>query len=207
MLAVALLLSGTHPSPALAAAEYPEEAVKAVFLCRFADYVTWPQSTPTASQFTIAVLGADDVAAQLQAFLPEHPIQGRPGHVAAIRGLGQLGDAEMLYIGPGFVGNLSALIDALKDRPILIVTDRPGALDAGSMVNFLDERPHVRFEISTSAAKRAALVIGSGLLAVAERVKTGDLREGACGPFGPNDPPCALRFAIQGGYPWSLGGV
>jgi hypothetical protein len=170
MLAVALIV-GIPPTPTHAAAPYPEEAVKAIFLYRFAGYVTWPASTATA-QFTIAVLGAENVAEQLKEFLPEHPIQGRPARVATIQGLGQLGDAQMLYIGPGVTGKLSVLIEALKDRPVLIVTDQPGALEEGSTVNFLLEEQHVRFEISTAAAKRSGLSIGSDLLAVAQRVKT-----------------------------------
>jgi hypothetical protein len=172
MLAVALVMFGLRPTPARSAAPYPEEAVKAIFLYRFAGYVTWPASTAKAPQFTIAVLGAENVARQLKEFLPEHPIQGRPARVATIQGLGQLGDAQMLYIGPGVTGKLSALIEALKDRPVLIVTDQPGALEEGSTVNFLLEEQHVRFEISTAAAKRSGLSIGSDLLAVAERVKT-----------------------------------
>jgi hypothetical protein len=93
---------------------------------------------------------------------------------------------------------LSVLIEALKDRPILIVTDQPGALEEGSSVNFLLEEQHVRFEISTAAAKRSGLLIGSGLLAVAERVKTGDLRGGSiCRPFGEHYPPCLRQLAAQ----------
>lgn len=172
MLAVALIVLGIPPTPAHAAAPYPEEAVKAIFLYRFAGYVTWPASTANAPQFTIAVLGAENVAEQLKEFLPAHPIQGRPARVATIQGIGQLGDAQMLYIGPGITGKLSVLIEALKDRPVLIVTDQPGALEEGSTVNFLLEEQHVRFEISTAAAKRSGLSIGSDLLAVAERVKT-----------------------------------
>jgi hypothetical protein len=196
MLAVALVMFGTGTTPARAAGAYPEEAVKAVFLYRFAGYVTWPASTANAPQFTIAVLGAENVAEQLKEFLPEHPIQGRPARVATIQGLGQLGDAQMLYIGPGFAGKLSVLIEALKDRPVLIVTDQPGALEDGSTVNFLIEQQHVRFEISIAAAKRSGLSIGSDLLAVAQRVKTGDLRS-ICRPFGENNPLCPVQLATQ----------
>ncbi len=197
MLAVALVMLGPQPNQAHAAAAYPEEAVKAVFLYRFAGYVTWPASTANAPQFTIAVLGANNVAEQLKEFLSEHPIQGRTARVATIQGLSQLGDAQMLYIGPGVTGKLGVLIDALKDRPILIVTDQPGALEEGSTVNFLLEQQHVRFEISTAAAKRSGLLISSGLLAVAEHVKTGDLRERSCRPFGENNPRCPLQLARQ----------
>jgi len=198
MLHLALAMFGMQPSNAQAAASYPEEAVKAVFLYRFAGYVTWPASTANAPQFTIAVLGGENVAEQLREFLPEHPIQGRPARVASIQGLSQLGDAQILYIASGFAGNLRVLIEALKDRPILIVTDRPGALEEGSTVNFLIEQQHVRFEISTAAAKRSGLLISSGLLAVAERVKTGDGRaRSLCRPFAGNDSPCRPQLAGQ----------
>jgi hypothetical protein len=193
MLVAALAMLGIQPPPAHAAAEYPEEAVKAVFLYRFAGYVTYPASAANAPQFTIAVLGADNVAEQLEEFLPQHPIQGRPARVLKIQGVGQLGDAQILYLGPGVAGNLSVLIEGLRERPILIVTDRPGALDEGSTVNFLMEQHHVRFEISAVAAKRSGLLIGSALLAVAERVKTGDMfGRSMCRPFGANDKECRL---------------
>src|SRR6185437_12915176 len=95
-----------------ALAAYSEDAIQAVFLYRFAGYVQWPMSgQPT--HFVVAVLGADDVAARL----------------------GSLGSAQMLYVGPGYDGNLAALTARLRGRPVLVVTDRDGALDAGSMVN------------------------------------------------------------------------
>jgi hypothetical protein len=198
VLVLGLVALGTRANTARADAVYPEEAVKAIFLYRFAGYVTWPVPAANAPEFTIAVLGAENVAEQLREFLPEHPIQGRTARVATIQGLGQLGDAQMLYIGPGVAGKLSAMIEALKDRPVLIVTDRPGALEEGSTVNFLIERQHVRFEISTAAAKRSGLVIGSGLLTVAERVKTGDLGgRSRCRPFGENNPPCPVQLATR----------
>ena len=207
LLAVALTAFGTQSRPAQAAATYPEDAVKAVFLYRFAGYVTWPPSTANSSQFTIAILGADNVAEQLKALLPEHPIQGRPGRVEAIQGLGQLGDAQMLYIGPGATGKLSVFIEALKDRPVLLVTDQPGALEEGSTVNFVIEQQHVRFEISTAAAKRSGLQIGSGLLAVAERVKTGDLRRRSnCRTYSDNNQPCPLQLATRINRLWIVKG-
>jgi hypothetical protein len=197
LLAVTWLVFAMQTPPAAAAAEYPEEAVKAIFLYRFAGYVTWPAAMANATQFTIAVLGAENVARQLQEFLPQHPIQGKPARVATIQGLGQLGDAQIIYIGSAYTGKLSNVIEALKDRPILIVTDQPGALEQGSTVNFLLEQQHVRFEISTVAAKRAGLLLGSGLLAVAERVKTGDVGRSVCRAFDADMMPCPLQLAAR----------
>jgi hypothetical protein len=173
VLLTALAGAAARAQAGAAPTTFPEDAVKAVFLYRFAGYVQWPM-TDGPSQFVVAVMGADDVAARLQSLLPDHSIHGLPAAVRRIRGLEELGSAQMLYIGPGYGGNLAALTARLRGRPVLVVTDRDGALDAGSMVNFLMQSGHVRFEVSMVAARQARLVISSDLLAVAQRVKTGD---------------------------------
>ena len=138
---------------------YSEAAVKAVFLYRFADYVQWPPDALAARKFTIAVLGADEVATRLEELLPNHAILGLPAQVKQISEVRQIGDAQTLYIGRNYRGSLRAVIAALRDRPVLVVSDVVGGLDAGSAVNFVLSDQHVRFEISTVAASRARLKI------------------------------------------------
>jgi hypothetical protein len=50
------------------AQEYPIESVKAAFLYRFTSYVEWPDTALGGVDFTIAVVGADDVAASCSTF-------------------------------------------------------------------------------------------------------------------------------------------
>ena len=180
------------------AAAFPEDAVKAVFLYRFAGYVQWPMSPGAPGAFVVAVLGADDVAARLQRLLPDHPIHGLTAEAHHIRSVTELGAAQMLYIGPDYDGDLAPLIARLRGRPILVVTDRDGALDGGSMVNFVTQSGHVRFEVSLAAARQAGLMISSDLLAVAQRVKTGDGRVPAlCAPLRGRSADCAHRVAVR----------
>jgi hypothetical protein len=160
---------------------YPEAAVKAVFLYRFAQYVQWPAEALAAQKFTIAVLGADEVATRLEELLPKHPILGLPAQVKRISDVRQIDSAQTLYVGRNYHGNLHALIAALGDRPVLVVSDAEGGLEAGSVVNFVLSDQHVRFEISTAAASRAGLKISAELLAVATHIKADYLPHAACG--------------------------
>jgi YfiR/HmsC-like len=192
--AVVLALALPPGRGALAQGAYPEEAVEAVFLYRFAGYVQWPAAA-ARPPFTIAVLGDDEVAAQLQALLPGHPIHGEPSRVRIITGVRQLGSAQMLYVGAGYRGDLHALLAPLAGRPVLVVTDQQGALDEGSTVNFLLDHQHVRFEISLQNARRSGLAISSALLAVAERVRTGDGRPEPCLAVGHRSRRCLPRLA------------
>lgn len=192
-----LLVLGVPSLGALAATVYPAEAVKAVFLYRFAGYVQWPPPLGDAPRFTIAVLDAPAVAAQLAQLLPDHPILGKPGVVHAIRRINDLGDAQMLYVGTDYDGDLRALLEGLQGRPVLVVTDRPGGLEAGSTVNFVIDQQHVRFEVSMPAARRAGLKISSDLLAVAAHVETGQLVPVPvlCRPLDAHSVNCFLHVA------------
>jgi hypothetical protein len=104
----------------------------------------------------------------------------------------------MLYVGPGYEGSLAALTARLRGRPVLVVTGRDGALDAGSMVNFLMQSGRVRFEVSMVAARQAGLMISADLLAVAQRVKTGDRSAPPqCAPLAGQRAACARSVASR----------
>lgn len=162
---------GTPGSHAAAAASYSEDAVKAAFLYRFTGYVDWPAQALPDPQFTIAILDADGVAAELQRMLQYRPAQSRPVQVRSIRNIRELDDAQMLYIGAAHRDELRHVIAAVAARPVLIVTNEQGGLDAGSTVNFLLVDQRVRFEISLDAAQNSGLKVASELLAVAIRVR------------------------------------
>jgi hypothetical protein len=162
------LLTG---GPARSSAEtYTAEAVKAAFLYRFTGYVEWPGPTK-AEPFTIAVLDAQPVADALARLLPSQTVGGRPAYVRAISGLDELGSAEVLYVGRGPESRVARVARSLQSRPVLLVTDQPGALDRGSMLNFVIVDRRVRFEVSLAAANRAGLNLRAGLLSVAHRVE------------------------------------
>ena len=156
-------------------AAYPPDAVMAAFLYRFGGFVRWPPESMQGGKFTIDVLGDDRVASDLEHMLPGLAVQGRPTAVRRISSLSELGDAQILYIGARGERTLRRMLKALGRRPVLIVTDQPGALDEGSMINFIVLGGHVRFEISLAAARQSGLRLSSELLSVATRVQGGPL--------------------------------
>ncbi|HEX5764640.1 MAG TPA: YfiR family protein [Woeseiaceae bacterium] len=151
---------------------YQEGEVKAAFLYHFATFVQWPETVPRERPFSVAVLGDDEVAAELEKFLPGHQIQGRQMQVRRLSSIEDLADDALLFIGAGENHRLRELISRVEDRSMLVVTEAPGALKDGSMINFqvIDDR--VRFEISLLAAQRAGLELSSRLLSAAMSVDT-----------------------------------
>jgi YfiR/HmsC-like len=85
-------------------------------------------------------------------------------------------------------------------RPVLVVTNADGGLDAGSSVNFLLIDQRVRFEISLDAAQGSGLRVASELLAVAIRVRGRRVyTEAGCDAAGtsPELAPCIREAARQ----------
>jgi hypothetical protein len=166
-----------HALPA-PAEPYREEVVKAAFLYRFTGFVEWPdQVLQSSSRFTIAVIDGRGVAKELSRLLTQRAIKNMPARVTTVDSPLQVGDAQMLYIGPGFAGDLREVVDALAGKPVLIVTDHPRGLDVGGAVNFMLVDRRVRFEVSLPAAENAGIKVSSELLSVAARVRGTRLRK------------------------------
>lgn len=178
-----LLLVGAVPPVAAGAEQYREDTVKAAFLYRFTGYVDWPEGNVPEREFTIAVLGSDAVLRELQRVVARQQILRRPVRVLQVQVAAQAAKAQVLYVGPEYVGSLQAAVDALASRPVLVVSDQAEGLDSGSTINFLLLDRRVRFEVSLTAAQRAGLRISSELLSVAARVRGAPTRTGlGCGP-------------------------
>ncbi len=177
-LAPAAILTLYAVNPVLSAPAYSEDAVKAAYLYRFTQYIEWPEAASAAEPFTIAVLDAPGVAAELRRILPNHRIKNSAAQVREIARAQDLGSAQMLYIGSAQIDRVRTAIAALAARPVLVVTDSEQGLAAGSILNFVMLEHRVRFEVSLIAADRSQLRISAELLGVATRVQSADHKSG-----------------------------
>jgi hypothetical protein len=165
-------------NPVLGAPAYSEDAVKAAYLYRFTQYIEWPEAASAAEPFTIAVLDAPGVAAELRRILPNHRIKNSAAQVREIARVQDLGSAQMLYIGSAQIDRVRNAIAALAARPVLVVTDSEQGLAAGGILNFVMLEHRVRFEVSLIAADRSQLRISAEFLGVATRVQSADHNSG-----------------------------
>jgi hypothetical protein len=164
---------------------YQADAVKAAFLYRFTGYVDWPPAALRHTEFTIAILDSDAVADELSRFLTQHSIKNLPAQVRKIHSVDEAAGAQMLYVGQVYTGELHALVNALGVQPVLVITDREGALEEGSAINFLLVDRRVRFEISLAATGKAGLQVGPPLLSVAAHVEGAPRPDLSCAPVPP----------------------
>ena len=152
-----------------------ERGVKAAFLYKFVAYVDWPATafSQADAPIVIGVMGADDIATELQQITASRTVNNRPIVVRRMHDGDSMAGLHMLFVGRSEAARLPALARAAQQRSVLTVTDSPGALDQGAVINFVMADGRVRFAISVEAADRSGLRLSSRLLAVAQSVRTG----------------------------------
>lgn len=175
--AMALLLPFATLLAQIPRADLPlEYAVKATYLYKLAPFVNWPPRTFTSpdAPFNICVVGHDPFNDFLEKSvagrrLGTHPIEVRRLDMATPRA-----DCQIAFIGSARPESVHQALEAFSGKPVLTVTDSADPDTAGSVVQFVIRRGHVRFEIDSSAASRNHLVISSKLLSLALAVKGAD---------------------------------
>lgn len=163
-------------APAAANSPVPEARLKAAFLYQFVGYVEWPPEALPAqgAPFTIGVVGGEELARELRQTVKGRSAHGRPIEVKRLDAGDTLDGVQLLFIGADRRQRLEELVPSARRGAVLVVTESEGALDAGSVINFLIADQRIRFEVSLAAAEQSGLKLSSRLLDVAQRVVTGE---------------------------------
>ena len=166
---VFLSLAGTQ---ALAEAGVRDYQVEAVYLFNFTQFVEWPSAAfaDTHKPIIIGVLGDDPFGAYLDETIRGETVGNRPLVVKRYRRVEDIEVCQVLFISRSEAQHLQPIIDRLKDRSILTVSDADGFTQFGGIVRFVTQGNHVRLRINAEAAKAAGLRISSKLLRVAQSI-------------------------------------
>ncbi|HVR50043.1 MAG TPA: YfiR family protein [Pseudorhodoferax sp.] len=167
------LLACTGTARAQARSDALEQQVKAAYLFNFIGFVEWPAESFAAadSPLQIGIMEADALADQLVRTIAGRTVRGRPLAVRKLRRADPTAELHLLFIG---LAPKPALADALgkaRRRSVLLVTDAEGALQEGSMINFVLADERLRFEVAPKTAEQSGLAISARLLAAALRVE------------------------------------
>ena len=156
-------------------AQGAEYQVKAAFLYKFAGYVEWPDGAFESVElpFTFGVLGAEALADELTRVVEGRTLNGRSVAVQRLKLGASLVGVHVLFVGQGSAMPMAPLQQWVQQRPVLVVTESEGALERGSMINFVLAERRVRFEIAPDTAEKNGLRLSSRLLAVAQKVSAG----------------------------------
>jgi hypothetical protein len=151
-----------------------EYEVKAVFLFNFSQFVDWPASAfaDDRSPLVVGVLGQDPFGAALDEAVRGETVNGRPLSIRRYERIEDVDACHILFIERTQQEQLDQILESLRDRSCLTVSDAEGFASAGGIIQFVTIDNRIRLQINLDAAKLANLTISSKLLRPAQIVTT-----------------------------------
>jgi uncharacterized protein DUF4154 len=146
--------------------------VQAIYLYNFAKFVRWPAGRPGPA-LNICIAGQQVYAETLDKVVAGEQIGGR---ALAVRTLGRTEEAagcDILFIDVSARDRVDGLVAATASKPVLTVSDVPGFLDRGGMIEFVLKDSRVRFSVDLRPVARSGISLSSELLKVAVTVNGG----------------------------------
>ena len=150
-----------------------EYQVKALFLCNFVKYVTWPaEAMPGAtSPIVIGILGQDNFDDSLTHAVEGKNINGREIVIKHFSAGDDLSGCAILFVSSSENSRLGQILSKASTLPILTVGESDSFLQSGGIINFMLKEGKIHLAINLASAQKAKLQISSKLLSVADVVK------------------------------------
>jgi hypothetical protein len=167
-------LAGATP-PGNTPAQSPEYQLKAVFLFNFAQFVEWPASAFPESDtpLGICILGEDPFGGYLDETVRGETVANHPLTVRRYRTVNEIKGCHILFVSRQEQGRVAEIVDSLKGRSVLTVSDAERFASRGGMIRFVTDHNRIRLRINLEAARAAKLTLSSKLLRPAQIVPAG----------------------------------
>jgi hypothetical protein len=154
-----------------AAQEATEQDVKAAFLYNFTRFIEWPADADAGSApFRLCVIADKGITGAVARTMQGESVKGRPAETFVPASPAEARSCQILFVGHSEIERAGPMLSAVRNLPVLTVSDAHGFLSRGGVIEFLLEHGRVRFDVNTAPARRVGLSISSRLLQVARKV-------------------------------------
>ena len=146
----------------------PESLVKVAYLYNFMKFVEWPPDAfkDRLCPINLYVLGADPFGEALSS-ISDKMVKGRRVRIKRVNRFDRICGAHILFVSPSEKENLTHTLRAVRNSPILTVSEMDGFARQGGIINFITVKNKIQFEINPDAARLSGLKISSQLLRLA----------------------------------------
>lgn len=139
-----------------------------LFVYNFTKYIQWPDGA-IKDDFVIGVFGKSDVRAELEKMSAMKKVNGKTIRVVEINSTDKLDGVHILFIPDEKSGQIGAVIESIKGKPVLLVTERQGLIQKGAGISFLTDDNNLKFEINSSSISSQNLRVASQLETLAHK--------------------------------------
>jgi hypothetical protein len=167
LLSISLTPSGWAQPPA----SMSPSDVEAAYLYNFGKFIRYPAvQGQDATSFSICILGEDGFGGTLDSLVSNELIEGRKIVARRLTSPSAATNCQIVFIAASEEPRLAKDLAAFEKKPVLTVSNLPGFLEHGGMIQFLLQKNRVRFAVNLTQTEQSGLSLSSELLKVAVRV-------------------------------------
>ena len=166
-----VLLFAALPSGSIGQSSGPSQVdVETVYLFNFTKFVRWPAGHD-GEPLNVCIAGEKAYADSAAKVVAGERIETRPLAARFVQNSDEIKDCSILFIGASAKDRSEGFLNAAARQPTLTVSDIPGFLERGGMINFIVLNNRVRFAVNLDAVEKSGLSLSSELLKVAVKVE------------------------------------
>ena len=138
----------------------------------FSRFITWPAQSfsPDQEKVTFCIAGKNPFGTTLDA-VESKKINDRSAQVVSIDSFQKLPQCHLLFVSKSEYNDFSFLLSRIGKKPVVMVSDIPGFVDAGGSIEFVIKEERLSFIINNSDLKQRGIQAGSSLLGLAVSVR------------------------------------
>lgn len=140
-----------------------DDKFKALFVYKFTKYVEWP-AAKQSGDFVIGVLGETPIISELKSFTAKKTVGAQPIRVEKLLSVDDYAKCNILVVTTKASSQISEVVEAVKGKGVLVVTDKQGMASDYSGINFIKVDGQQNFEISKAHLADQGVKISKNLL-------------------------------------------
>jgi hypothetical protein len=133
-----------------------------LFIYNFSRLIEWPVNYRTGP-FVIGILGASDVAAELEAYTKGKKVGTQDISIIRYRTPQEISTCHILFIPFSKTKQVPEILSILNGKSTLIITEKNGALEEGAAINFVILQDKMKFELKPENAVKFGIKFSSKL--------------------------------------------
>ncbi len=155
------------------AQEIDEYLIKSAFIIRISVFIDWPENSTFINKngdIVIAIIGDDPFNGKLQSIYKSRKIKNKNIIVKTISKIEEIDVSDILFISNSEKYNLPKIIQHVKNKPILTLSDTKTFVDKGVMINMYIDGGNLAFDVNLKQSNESKIYISSKLLVNANKV-------------------------------------
>jgi hypothetical protein len=145
--------------------------IKAIYIYNFTKYIEWPTEYKEGN-FVIGIYGTNaPLLSELNKMASSKLVGSQKLEIKSINSPSEAAQCHIIYILSDNSGQISEVINKIKGKSTLIVTDKAGMASKGAGINFSIVENKQKIELNRANIEKYKLKVASTLVEMAVQIK------------------------------------